>query len=257
LLLLVALGGCGRLAFDPLGNGDASGDGKTADADNRPPAIGPVQVQYTASNACASCNSLVLQADPGPPDDPGYRRVALVMLASGLSVGGSAPAGTSITYGNVPMNGAMINRHPDPTFKPVLELWQLTDPPEGMVTIAVLLSSATESLEAGVIIVDGVHPTQPIRSFGAGNGNSMMTSSTSNSGTDDVVIDMVCSGFDIVGQDPANSGLINESQGNVSTCGNLEAGRRAGATPSVTSHWMVNSGQTDYWLQLMASLQPP
>jgi hypothetical protein len=260
--VVVALTGCGRHAFDPIGDGASGGDddnGTMIDADNRPPAIGPVAVQYTASNSCATCNSVVIPASPGPPDDPGFRRLVLVAMAAGLGTTGPTPIPTSVMYGNVPMNGAMRVVHPDSMIKPDLELWQLSDPPGGSVNVAIVLTGQVGTLEAGVIVIDGVHPTQPIRSFGSatGQGQASTTSSTVLSGAGDVVIDALCAGASIESQDPGNTSMIVEDQGNVSTCGNLEVGRQGGAASGLTTHWMVNGSVTDYWLQLQASIQPP
>ena len=261
LVVLVALAGCGRVAFDPLGAGDggAGGDDGGGTMDARLPAIGPVQVVHTASNSCSTCNSIALQVVAPPPDDPAYRRVALLVNAVGLGAGGMSPVGVTIMYGNVPMNGAMRVVHPDATFKPVLELWQLSDPPAGTSTVTLILDGTAGTIAMGVILIDGVHPTQPIRTFGSGTGQGIAstTSATVNSGPDDVVIDMLCAGASIESQDPANTGLIDETLGNVSTCGNLMVGRRTGASPSITSHWTVNGASSDYFVQLLASIQPP
>lgn len=258
-VLLVALASCGRVAFDPSGDSGTNGDDGGGTMDARLPAVGPVQVVHTVSNSCSNCNSIALQVMAPTPDDPAYRRVALLVDAVGLGAGGMSPVGTTITYGNVPMNGAMRVVHPDPTIKPVLELWQLSDPPAGTSTVTLILDGTANTIVMGVILIDGVHPTQPIRTFGAGTGQGIasMTSATVNSSPDDVVVDMLCAGASIETQDPANTGLINQSLGNVSTCGNLQAGRRTGATPSVTSHWMVNGSSSDYWVELLASFQPP
>ena len=264
--VLVALAGCGRFGFgthdgddDDMGDGGAGDDGSIIDADNRPAAIGPVQVQYTASNSCAGCNSVVIPAAPGPIDDPGYRRLVLVAIATGLGTTGGTPIPSAVNYGGVPMNGAMRVVHPDPMIRPNLELWQLSDPPGGAVNVTIILTGQVGTLDAGVIVIDGVHPTQPIRSFGSGTGmgQASNTSSTVLSGVDDVVIDSLCAGASIESQDPGNTSMIVEDRGNVSTCGNMEVGRHGGANPSLTTHWMVNAAANDVWLQLQASIQPP
>src|SRR5262249_30985748 len=145
----------------------------------------------------------------------------------------------AVTYGGAPMNVAMRVVHPDPTYQPAIEMWQLADPPTGAVTVSVVLDGMARSLEVGVVIVDGVNSAQPIRNFGAGTGGGFTTSGTVNSGDGDVVIDAVCAGNSIDAQAPGATPLINEDRGNVSTCGNFEIGRQPGASPNLTSHWTV------------------
>jgi len=237
LALVLLLAGCSQLfGLDPLET-----------QDGEPPAV----VAF-ATGSCDSCQSRSVAINTVEARSNGLLLVHIVSTLAGQTI--SSPPSISVTYGGQPM--ILVNRAtiPGDGAKPLLELWKLDNPEVGSHDVDVTVASMTASLIVGATEIEGV-ADDPVRGFASRGGEGQQATNAIASKPTDLVIDAVCTGGSIEAPGLHQVLLWTEVRGNTSSCGNLGTSIRTGAE-TVQLDWSVNTNQTDWWLDLAASIAP-
>lgn len=243
----LALAACGRTKFDPISDATTAVDVAADTA-----MLAAPTVVHTMTASCVSCSSLMFGVNP-----PALQHHGLLLVGAAIALGnpGVPPQTTSLTFSGVPLT--LVHRElGNSTLQPMLEIWQLVDPPSTVANLVFTLAGTTDSLVAGATVIDGVNPATPIRAFNATSSTGgMSATNTLASAPGDLAIDTVCTGTSIDAAASGQTPVWSDPAGTGTTCENAASSSQPGAG-SVMFQWNVNAAGTDDWVDIAVSVEP-